>query len=94
MHLDHICHNRKCVNVEHLRLATPAQNTYNKSGAQRSSSTGVRNVSYRKKGNCFDVGVMKNGVSYRVHGLKSLDEASAVAEKIRGDLFGAYAGKG
>lgn len=44
MYVDHSCWNRLCCNVEHLRLATPAQNSFNRSGARSSSTTGVRGV--------------------------------------------------
>ena len=33
MFLDHTCYERSCVNVDHLRLATPKQNSTNRSGA-------------------------------------------------------------
>src|SRR5690606_5097161 len=35
MFIDHICHNPLCVAVEHLRMATKAENTYNHSGPSR-----------------------------------------------------------
>lgn len=45
MFVDHLCHNRGCVNPEHLRLATPKQNNENHSGRPRVDSTsGVRGV--------------------------------------------------
>ena len=47
MHLDHACRNKLCVNVEHLRPATPAQNQANapkRSNAKWSQYRGV----------CFD----------------------------------------
>jgi hypothetical protein len=31
--LDHVCHNRACVNVHHLRLVTPYMNTVHNSGS-------------------------------------------------------------
>lgn len=33
MQIDHICHNRACVNPNHLRLATTTQNNENHTGA-------------------------------------------------------------
>ena len=44
LYVDHVCHNRRCINPEHLRLATPAQNLENRAGAQYNSKTGHRNV--------------------------------------------------
>ncbi len=45
MMIDHICHNRACCNVEHLRLATHGENMSNLAGPQKNNRTsGVRNV--------------------------------------------------
>ena len=42
--VDHICHNRACVNAEHLRLADHSMNGTNRSGPSSTSSTGIRGV--------------------------------------------------
>ncbi|RRD03205.1 HNH endonuclease [Arachnia propionica] len=42
--VDHICHNRRCINPLHLRLATPGQNLENRKGASANSKTGHLNV--------------------------------------------------
>lgn len=42
--IDHKCRNRKCVNPEHLRLATGHRNQQNRSGADVRSTTGFRGV--------------------------------------------------
>lgn len=39
MHIDHICGTRPCVNPEHLRLATPKQNSENKRGPNKDKQT-------------------------------------------------------
>lgn len=44
MVLDHACHNRKCVNVSHLREVTRQQNSSHQRGARRANPTGKRGV--------------------------------------------------
>lgn len=92
MVIDHICHNRACVKVEHLRLATRAQNNRYLSGARRDSGTGVRNVKRTKSG--FQVGIQKNRVHLTFGTFPTLEEAAEVAAQKRRELFGEFAGRG
>jgi len=90
--VDHACHNRACVKVSHLRLASAAQNSRNRRGAQENNATGVRNVRlwrgrYRVE---FQVGGKKVSGGY----YDSLEEASAAAARGRALHFGAFAGNG
>lgn len=91
--LDHACHNRACVNVEHLRIASQMQNTWNRSGPQPNSLSGVRNVRRLPSGS-YQVRVGRNGVAHYSPALPTLEAAKAVAESMRNELFGAFAGKG
>lgn len=91
--VDHICHNRACVNVKHLRLSTQAQNMANRSGASPNNlSSGARNV-YRSRKR-WKVQVKKNGVAYSFGTYLTIEEATEVAEQAREELFGEFAGKG
>lgn len=90
--VDHICHNRACVEPSHLRLADAVENGANRAGANSNSSTGVRGVHRHKDG--FRVRMSRRGKYFHGGVFSTLDEARAVAEKMRSDLFGAYAGKG
>lgn len=90
--VDHICWNRACVNVDHLRLATPQQN-----GQYRERSmgkTGVRGVTESKYG--YRARVKHNG---RYHSMnfagrtpESLAAAGEWAEAKRAEIFGEFAG--
>lgn len=87
--VDHACHNRACVRVSHLRLATRDQNAQNRRGATVRSSTGARNVQ-RYKG-LWRTRVRHAGRLYgKDHATK--EEAMAEAEKLRIELFGEFAG--
>lgn len=46
MQIDHICHEGRCVNPQHLRLATQGQNRQNPAGTRSDSKTGVRGVTW------------------------------------------------
>lgn len=89
--VDHICHNRACVNTDHLRLATVAQNTSHRAGANPSSASGIRNVYLRKSGN-WQVLIGKDRQLHAFGTYKTQEEAARVAEQARKELFGEYAG--
>ena len=90
--IDHTCHNRACVNICHLRLATHTQNTSNRSSARKDNKSGIRNVylQYDK----WQVKVTKNSTPYYFGAYDDLDEAAEVAQAAREKLFGEFAGRG
>lgn len=92
MYIDHICHNTRCVNTEHLRLATPQQNSAHRSGIPRETITGIRNV--RKHRDGWQVQVKKGGVVHYFGKFYDLEDASEAAEQARKRLFGEFAGGG
>lgn len=92
MQIDHICWNRACVNVDHLRLATQMENTQYLSGALPGSATGVRNV--HPNGSGFIVRITCNKQRYSFGTYPTIDEAATVAERERARLFGDFAGRG
>lgn len=86
--IDHMCHNRTCVNPEHLRQVTSKQNIENHKGAANvQSKSGVRGVVWVKDCNKWGVYVSHNGKS-RYYGVyESIADAEAVAIKTRNELF-------
>lgn len=88
MVIDHICHNKLCVNPEHLRVATIKQNNENHNGgAKKTSKSGIRGVVWVKDCNKWGVYVSHDGKS-RYYGVyESIADAEAMAIKVRNELF-------
>jgi len=81
--IDHMCHNRKCVNPAHLRAVTRKQNLENHSGANRTNLSGVRNVHFHKATQRYAVSVTHNGKSHYGGSFARLEEAAAAAKALR-----------
>jgi len=93
MFIDHKDHcSTSCVNVDHLRLATAAQNNYHRSGPLKGSKSGIRNV--YPSGSKWQVQVRKNGIIHYFGAYDDINEAAQVAEVARENLFGVFAGRG
>lgn len=90
--IDHLCFNRSCVNPDHLRLATATENARHLSGPRSFTKSGLRNVHWNKSANKW--AVMVRGGKNAVYGgvYSDLDEAAKVAEKLRREEFGEFAG--
>ncbi|WP_080400140.1 HNH endonuclease signature motif containing protein [Enterobacter hormaechei] len=83
--LDHLCHNRKCVNPKHLRVVTHTVNVWNR--IKPVSSTGVMGVSVRESGK-YRATLTRNGdVIFRKQ-FETLSEATAAVEKARYEFEG------
>ena len=87
LHIDHICRNRKCVNVDHLRLASNKQNHENLSGARSDSRTGIRGAVWSSQKGKYLAQVWHNGKRHYGGAFDDPAEAGAVAAKMRAELF-------
>ena len=89
--MDHACHNRACMNVEHLRLANRYENSQNRSGPDGSRKNQLpRGVSpHRRK---FKAVVEHRGVAHYLGLFDTPEGASAAAASKRAELFGEFAG--
>lgn len=85
--IDHICHNRNCVNPSHLRLATNKQNHENRPGAQQNSSTGIRGVNWSKAAKKWRARVKHHGVEHHAGLFATLAEAEQAAIAKRNELY-------
>ena len=86
MYLDHTCHNRACVNSEHLRLVTTKQNNENKLIGVDNSS-GLRGVSWDPRRKKWRAGIGHNGQTINLGRYASLAEAEAAVVARRNELF-------
>lgn len=82
MHVDHICHNRACGKLEHLRLVTRKQNAENRAGADRNTQTGIRGVTVQRRTGKFIAQVTHDNKWYYA-GLHLTAEAAGEAARLK-----------
>jgi len=85
--VDHRCHNRQCVNPEHLRAVTVKQNGEHRAGPQVNSTTGHRGVYWDGRRGKWYVKVGHNGRSLWGGYFEDLEEATTAARGLRLQLF-------
>ena len=92
-HIDHMCHNTACCNVNHLRIVTHSENMYNRAGASKNSRSGYRNVTWSKGAKKWQVAVTKDRKQHYFGLFEDIEEAVKVAADARRQLFKEYAGR-
>lgn len=85
MFIDHKCHNKGCVNPDHLRLATPRQNNENYGGMRKDNTTGFRGVRQRPSGKWYGRAVSR-GVEHQTPAFDTPEEANEAAIALRIEL--------
>lgn len=90
MVIDHRCWEPSCVNLDHLRVCTQAENTRNLSGAHKGRDL-PRGV--HRDGRKYRAAVRHNGKLHYLGLFDTIAEASAAAATKRSILFGEYAGR-
>lgn len=81
--IDHICHNRACVNPEHLRAVSNMVNVQNRVGASAASKSRVRGVSWSKKNKRWVVQAWSNGEYHWGGQFDEIGEAERAAVALR-----------
>lgn len=87
MFLDHKCHNRACVNVEHLRIATPKQNVEHVQGPRLDNTSGYLGVSWDKARGKWQAKVGHAGRLYHLGRFDDVNDAAEAARLKRLELF-------
>lgn len=85
--IEHLCHNRGCVNPSHLRAATHKQNMENRPTANTGNISGVRGVHWAKRYTKWEAQVKHNGRSIYLGRYETVAEAEAVVIAKRLELF-------
>lgn len=87
MEVDHICHNRTCVNPAHLRVVTSQKNSENHSGPQSNSKTGIRGVHWVTGKRKWGASVNQKGRKYFVGYFDDIQDAAEAVLNKRNELF-------
>lgn len=85
--LDHLCHNRECVNPDHLRPATYKENNENRGVLNKNNTSGVRGVSWDKARGLWFAKVTHNRGQYPLGRFKSFADAVEAVRLKRIELF-------
>ena len=85
--IDHVCHNRKCVNPDHLRLVTRKQNQEHRIKPNSNSRSGVRGVYWFKPTQRWCATVGHNHQRICVGYFDTIEEAEAAVIAKRKELF-------
>ena len=81
--VDHICYNRRCARLDHLRLVTRSENQQNRRGAQGNSATGVRGVHWDKARGRWYAAAKLGGRTHFAGRFATIEEAERAAINLR-----------
>lgn len=85
LQIDHMCHNRACVNPKHLRVATDGLNKQNRSGATRSSKSGIRGVTWYESRSKWMAKATMQGKQYYLGYFSDIHDATKAVSEWRAE---------
>ena len=81
--LDHMCHNRSCVNPDHVRFADWETNGQNRARANKNSKTGIRGVYWNKGRNGWFAAITLGPEVIRRGPFEEIGDAEKAAIELR-----------
>jgi hypothetical protein len=92
-YVDHINRNKLDARDENLRLATPAQNSYNKTSKNTltdpETNQPLHHIKLTKSG--YVVSICKDGITNRIDSISTLEEAKKIYNLMAEEMFGEFA---
>lgn len=85
--IDHKCHVKRCVRLEHLHAVTNSQNMQNRAGAAANSRSGVRGVYWAPTEGKWRVQIRAKGRNRSGGYFIDLEEAAVAAGQLRASLM-------